>query len=114
MNKHIKWILKQYKAQIWFVLIMVVFTLVSSAVSIAYPIAFQRMIDLLRDVLANPDKYPAPMIEVNKVLVFFLAIGVAQFFTGFYPCIRAWVNLRFERALRMIYFDFISRKDFRF
>ncbi|MCK9557469.1 MAG: ABC transporter ATP-binding protein/permease [Candidatus Cloacimonetes bacterium] len=114
MNKHIKWILKQYKAQIWFVLIMVVFTLVSSAVSIAYPIAFQRMIDLLRDVLANPDKYPAPMIEVNKVLVFFLAIGVAQFFTGFYPCIRAWVNLRFEHALRMLYFDFISRKDFRF
>jgi ATP-binding cassette subfamily B protein len=93
---------------------MVVFTLVSSAVSIAYPIAFQRMIDLLRDVLANPDKYPAPMIEVNKVLVFFLAIGVAQFFTGFYPCIRAWVNLRFEHALRMLYFDFISRKDFRF
>ncbi|MDD4148237.1 MAG: ABC transporter ATP-binding protein, partial [Candidatus Cloacimonetes bacterium] len=59
-------------------------------------------------------KYPAPMIEVNKVLVFFLAIGVAQFFTGFYPCIRAWVNLRFEHALRMLYFDFISRKDFRF
>ncbi|MEJ1731102.1 hypothetical protein SMA90_32755, partial [Escherichia coli] len=74
MNKHIRWILKQYKAQIWFVLIMIVFTLLSSAVSIAYPYAFKRMIDLLRDILADPSRYPAPMVEVNKVLMFFLAI----------------------------------------
>ncbi len=114
MNKHIKWILKQYKAQIWFVLIMIVFTLLSSAVSIAYPYAFKRMIDLLRDILADPSRYPAPMVEVNKVLMFFLAIGAAQFFTGFYPCIRAWVNLRFEHSLRMLYFGFVSHKDFRF
>ena len=46
MNKHIKWILDQYKAQKWFVLIMVLFTLASSAVQIAYPYAFKRMIDL--------------------------------------------------------------------
>lgn len=114
MNKHIKWILTQYKAQIWFVLIMVVFTLISSAVSIAYPYAFKRMIDLLRDILADPASFPEPMLEVNKVLMLFLAIGAAQFVTGFYPCIRAWVNLRFEHTLRMLYFSFITKKDFRF
>lgn len=114
MNKHIKWILLQYKTQIWFVIIMVIFTLISSAVSIAYPYAFKRMIDLLKDILAQPELYPDPMNEVNKVLWLFLAIGGAQFVTGFYPCIRAWVNLRFEHALRMLYFSHISRKDFRF
>jgi len=114
MNKHIKWIFVQYKAQLIFVLIMVLFTLASSAVSIAYPYAFKRMIDLLRDILQNPDAYPSPMEEVNKVIWLFLAIGAAQFLTGFYPCIRALVNLRFEHALRMLYFKFIAKKDFRF
>lgn len=114
MNKHLSWILKQYKSHIWFVVIMVIFTLASSAVQIAYPYAFKRMIDLLRDILANQDKYPDPMQEVNQVLLFFLAIGGAQFLTGFYPCIRAWVNLRFEHALRMLYFEHISKKDYRF
>jgi ATP-binding cassette subfamily B protein len=114
MNKHIKWILHQYKKQIWFVIIMVLFTLASSAVQIAYPYAFKRMIDLLKEILAKPDLYPDPMTEVNKVLWLFMAIGGAQFITGFYPCIRAWVNLRFEHALRMLYFSFICRKDYRF
>jgi ATP-binding cassette, subfamily B, multidrug efflux pump len=114
MNKHIKWIFVQYKAQIWFVLIMVLFTLASSAVSIAYPYAFKRMIDLLRDILQNPDMYPTPMQDVNKVIWLFLAIGAAQFVTGFYPCVRAVVNLRFEHSLRMLYFKHISGKDFRF
>lgn len=114
MNKHIKWIFTQYKANIWFVLIMVLFTLASSAVSIAYPYAFKRMIDLLRDILQNPDRFPTPMLEVNKVIWLFLVIGVAQFITGFYPCVRAVVNLRFEHSLRMLYFKYISGKDFRF
>ncbi|HPI25205.1 MAG TPA: ABC transporter ATP-binding protein [Candidatus Cloacimonadota bacterium] len=114
MNKHLKWVFTQYKASIWFVLIMVLFTLASSAVSIAYPYAFKRMIDLLRDILQNPASYPQPMNDVNSVIWLFLAIGAAQFLTGFYPCVRALVNLRFEHTLRMLYFKFIAGKDFRF
>lgn len=114
MNKHIKWIFVQYKVQIWFVLIMVLFTLASSAVSIAYPYAFKRLIDLLKEILQNPELFPTPMVEINKVIWLFLAIGLAQFVTGFYPCIRAVVNLRFEHSLRMMYFKHVSGKDFRF
>ena len=114
MNKHIKWILDQYKAQKWFVLIMVLFTLASSAVQIAYPYAFKRMIDLLTDILAKPDLYPAPMVEVRRIIVLFIVIGAAQFLTGFYPCFRAWVNLRFEHSVRMHYFKHITKKDYRF
>ncbi len=114
MNKHIKWILDQYKAQKWFVLIMVLFTLASSAVQIAYPYAFKRMIDLLKDILAQPELYPTPMVEVNRIIMLFLAIGAAQFLTGFYPCFRAWVNLRFEHTIRMQYFKHITKKDYRF
>ena len=114
MNKHIKWILDQYKAHKWFVLIMVLFTLASSAVQIAYPYAFKRMIDLLGDILAKPELYPTPMVEVKRVIMLFIVIGAAQFLTGFYPCFRAWVNLRFEHTVRMQYFKQITKKDYRF
>lgn len=114
MNKHIRWIIEQYRVQWPFVVIMVVFTLISSAVSIALPYAFKRMIDLLGNILAEPELFPDPMHEVNKVLMFFIAIGLAQFVADFYPCVRAWVNLRFEHSLRMRYFKDIVTKDFRF
>jgi len=114
MNRNISWIIKQWKQQKLFIAIMVVFTLGSSAVSIAYPWAFKLMIDLLKDVIANPLKHPTPLVEVNRVIMLFLAIGVAQLITGFYPAIRGWVNIRFEHSLRVHYFKQITAKDFNF
>lgn len=114
MNRNLKWIYTQWKAQKWFVVIMVIMTLASSAVSIAYPWAFKKLLDVLKDILLNPANYPEPMIQVNRVVMLFLAIGIAQLFTGLYPGVRGWVNLRFEHSLRVMYFKFITRKDFSF
>ncbi len=114
MSKNLRWVIRQWMAQKWFVLIMVIFTLISSAVAIAYPFIFKKLIDLLHDILSNPLKYPAPMQEVNRIIYLFLAIGFAQLITGFYPSFRAVVNLRFEHSLRMLYFKFIVNKDYRF
>lgn len=120
MNKHMKWIFRQWAAQKWFIVIMVFFTLASSAVSIAYPFVFKKLIDLLKAVakpevlLANPDQYNAAMAAVNRIILLFLAIGLAQLITGVYPSFRAMVNLRFEHSLRMFYFKYICRKDYRF
>jgi len=114
MNHNVKWIIEQWKKQKLFIVIMVVFTLASSAVSIAYPWAFKLMIDLLKDIVLSPDKYPTPMKEVNRIIMLFLAIGIAQLVSGFYPAIRGWVNIRFEHSLRVFYFKHITNKDFRF
>lgn len=114
MNQHIKWIIKQWVSQKWFVLIMVAFTLVSSAVAVAYPFVFKKLIDLMADILKFPAKYPHPMNEVNRIIMLFLAIGIAQFITSFYPSFRAFMNVRFEHSLRMFYFKHILRKDYTF
>lgn len=114
INPHLAWIARQWYTQRWFILIMLFFTLGSSAVSIAYPIIFRRLIDLLREILNNPHRFPQPMQEVNKVIHVLLAIGAAQLITGFYPAFRGWVNIRFEHALRMKYFSAITDKDYRF
>lgn len=114
MNRHMAWIFTQWKAQKWFVVIMVVLTLISSAVSIAYPWAFKELLDVLKNILAAPDKYPEPMKQVNRVIMLFLAIGLAQLVSGVYPGIRGWVNMRFEHALRVMYFRHITTKDYSF
>jgi len=114
MNPHLAWIARQWYTQRWFLIIMLFFTLGSSAVSIAYPIVFRRLIDLLRDILTSPQKYPEPMGAVNRVIWMFMAIGLAQLITGFYPAFRGWVNIRFEHLLRMKYFNAITDKDFSF
>ena len=114
MNKHLKWILEQYKSQKWFVLIMVVLTLLSSVVSIAFPYVFKEMLDLLKDILQFPAKYPEPMQAVYRIIKILFAIGLAQLITGLYPGIRGWVNMRFEHSLRVFYFKHILTKDFTF
>ena len=114
MNKHVRWIVNKWMTQKWFLLIMLLFTLGSSAVAIAHPIVFGRLIDLLKGILASPDRYPEPMAEVNRIIWIMLGLGAAQFVTGFYPAVRGWVNIRFENMLRMFYFKFILGKDFRF
>lgn len=114
MSKNVKWVIRQWFAHKWFVLIMVIFTLISSAVAIAYPFVFKKLIDLLRDILSHPESYPDPMNDVQKIIHLFLAIGFAQLITGFYPSVRALVNLRFEHSLRLFYFKQVLNKDYRF
>lgn len=120
MSKNLKWVFRQWAAQKWFILIMVVFTLVSSAVSIAFPFIFKKLIDLLRSLPApeimrnSPAEYQAAMQGIDRIVMLFLAVGLAQLLTGVYPSFRALVNLRFEHSLRVKYFKKITTKDYRF
>jgi len=85
MNKHLKWILEQYKSQKWFVLIMVVLTLLSSVVSIAFPYVFKEMLDLLKDILQFPAKYPEPMQAVYRIIKFCLPSVWLNLLQAFIP-----------------------------
>ena len=54
INPHLAWIARQWYTQRWFVLIMLFFTLGSSAVSVAYPMIAGRLIGVLRRLLNSP------------------------------------------------------------
>jgi len=114
MNRHIRWIVKTWYPMRWYLILMIVFTLATSAVSIAFPIVFRKLIDLLRNLLQNPIGFDASMQAVNRVIMLFLAIGAAQLLTGLYPAFRGWLNMRFEHRLRVKYFTHITDKDFSF
>ena len=113
MDPHVAWILRQWHTQRWFLVIMIIFTLGSSVVSIAFPIIYRRLIDTIKDILSSPD-YPQPMQAINNLIYMFLALGLAQLITDLYPAFRGWVNIRFEHFLRMKYFKTITDKDYSF
>ncbi|HQH49945.1 MAG TPA: ABC transporter ATP-binding protein [Candidatus Cloacimonadota bacterium] len=112
--KHIRWITRVWMTQKWFLLVMLLFTLGSSAVAIANPLLFRKLIDTLKDILSASQVPSDAMQRVNRVVWLFVALGFAQFITGFYPAVRGWVNIRFENYLRMFYFKYIAGKDYRF
>ncbi len=113
INPNVAWVIRQWYTQRWFLLIMVFFTLGNSAVSVAFPMLYRRLIDTLKDILSDPN-YPQPMAAINNIIYTFLALGVAQIVNGFYPAFRGWLNIRFENYLRMKYFTAIAGKDYRF
>ena len=114
MNKHIRWILQEWKQMRRMIIIMVVLTLITALVSIAYPYMFKIIIDKLKDITTHRADYPEPMKEVYRILWLLGAIGVGQLIAGIYPAFRAWINYRFEYNLRTRYFRYISEKDAKF
>ncbi len=114
MNEHIRWIGKRWWSNRYYIFLLLLMTLVSSAVAIGYPFLFKKLIDVLNAILLHPDKYPSPMKEVYKICWFFLWVGVAQFISAFYPAMRAYMNQYFEHHLRMEFFTYCTKKDYKF
>lgn len=54
IDPHIAWIARQWYTQRWFLILMILFTLGNSAVSVAFPMLFRRLIDTLKDILPIP------------------------------------------------------------
>ena len=113
-NNKLVWMLEQWEKLHWLLPFMLLFTLISNAAAIAYPLVFRKLMDLLANILSNPSGYPQPMQQVNRLLLLFLAIGGGQLVAGFYPLLRGSINNLFEHRLRMKYFQHLEHKDYAF
>jgi ATP-binding cassette subfamily B protein len=113
-NARLKWILAQWERLHWLIPLLLLFTIISNAATIAYPLLFRKLMDLLSGILAKPGEHPDPMQQVNRLLWLFLAIGLGQFVAGFYPLVRGVINNLFEHRLRMRYFKDLQEKDYAF
>jgi ATP-binding cassette subfamily B protein len=107
------WIWSYWRPHRGFLGFLFVFTLVSSAVTIAYPMVFKLVLDHLATAAKETGgKIPEP--AVHRVLLFLGAIAVGRFVAGFYPSFRAWMNLKIDVDVREAVFRRILHKDFRF
>lgn len=114
INPNIKWIWNLWSNNKKFLLLLFFMTVLSTAVAVAHPYVFKILLDSLKDILKNPDEFPTPQKEINRVIWILLVIGLTKFVAAFYPGLRAFMNYRFEYTLRKRYFDRILEKDYKF
>lgn len=114
MNKHIKWVINEWKQYKMLVVVMVVLTIFTSLISSIYPYLFKVLIDKIAFIQENKSQFPEPMQEIYRFIWILLGIGCVRMITSLYPAVRAWINNKFEHSLRMRYFEDITEKDYKF
>ncbi|MCL2063226.1 MAG: ABC transporter ATP-binding protein/permease [Candidatus Cloacimonetes bacterium] len=110
---HIKWIISEWRPYKYFTIVLLLLTILSSGVAVAYPILLKELIDNLKMVLVDSD-VENPMNPVYKVSFMLLMLGIVRLIVALYPSFRAYMNLLFEFLLRKRYFKNILEKDYSF
>ncbi|HOX93035.1 MAG TPA: ABC transporter ATP-binding protein, partial [Spirochaetales bacterium] len=112
-TKHLRWIQKIYAERGWLILFLLVLTLLSSAVAVTYPYLSMKLLDTIQGLLEKPG-IGDPMTEVNRLLMVFVAVGIAGLVASLFPGIRGMTNSVFEHLIRMKYFKKVMGKDHAF
>jgi len=111
--KHIRWIWRfwlPHRAWLWLLLVL---TLISSGVALAFPLVFKYVIDYLQNSLKEAHPEFASSIAWKAVVVIAL-IGVARTAAYFYPGFRAMLNAKLGMDVREFYFSTILEKGHKF
>jgi ATP-binding cassette subfamily B protein len=109
LRKYIRWILRFWKPHRLHIAVLVVFTLVSSAVALAFPLVFRYLLDNVHQVLGTPHS-----ADFTNVLLILAALALARFVAGLYPGARAWLNSKIGLSVRDEVFESVMDKDHRF
>jgi len=110
-RQHIAWLSAYWKPHRRFLIFLFLFTLVSSAVAIAYPLVFRQVID---GIYKSLDKAHPDSRLLNRLLGILALIAAGRFIAGFYPSFRAWMNLKLEKDVRGRVFGSLLEKDYSF
>ncbi|MBD3161019.1 MAG: ATP-binding cassette domain-containing protein [Candidatus Eisenbacteria bacterium] len=110
-RQHLAWLAAYWKPHRRFLVFLLAFTLVSSAVAIAYPLVLGRVVD---DVLRAFRETEGRSVSLDGPLLILGLIALGRFVAGFYPAFRAWMNLNLEKGIRERVFDSLLEKDFTF
>lgn len=107
---HIRWIAEIWSQRKALVALLFFLTLLSSAVAVVFPYLSKLLIDSIQRSLERPGP-GNPMDEVNRLLMVFVAVGLAGFVASLFPGIRGMTNSVFEHLIRGKYFKKILAKD---
>ncbi len=113
-TSHLSWILKIWRERIWLIALLLVLTLLSSAVAVLYPYIAKLILDSLQSTLAKGTGGSQAMGEIARLTLILLAVGAGGFVSDLFPGIRAATNTIFDYLLRKRYFEAVLSKDYRF
>src|SRR5512136_1763625 len=105
----LRWLWRYWQPHRRVLVFLVFFTLVSTAVTVAYPLVVGRVLDRLKVVLSGTGAAGS----IAQILLILGGILVGRFIAGWYPATRAMMNLRLEMGVREDAFGQLMRKDHR-
>jgi len=106
---YLKWIFNYWKPVRRYMVFLILFTLVSSAVALGFPLVFRYLLDNVQIIMGTPDSE-----GFNKIILVLGGLAVARFIAGLYPCARGIINSAIGILVRDDVFRAIMRKDWRF
>jgi ATP-binding cassette, subfamily B, multidrug efflux pump len=109
-RSYLRWIVQFWKPHKVHLVILVVFTLVSSAVALTFPLVFRYLLDHLQEVLGGTDGGAS----FTNLMLVLAALTLARFVAGLYPGARAWLNSKIGLDVRDKVFASILKKDHSF
>lgn len=109
-RSYIKWIVGFWKPHKKHLGVLVIFTLVSSAVALSFPLVFRYLLDNVQEVLGGTSDGS----EFHRIIMILVVLAFARFIAGLYPGARAWLNSKIGLDIRDKVFSNIMKKDFRF
>ncbi len=111
--KHLRWIWGFWRPHRKWMLLLLLFTLLSSAVTIGYPLVFKYLLDALNKALSlgNPEMAGT---TTWKLVALIAVIGLARSLSNLYPGTRAMLNAKLEMDVRQHYFSHILEKGYKF
>ncbi len=107
---HVAWIRAVWSEHKGLVALLFFLTLLSSAVAVLYPYLSKLLLDTIQGLLETPGPGD-PMDEVDRLLLVFLAVGLAGLVASIFPGIRGMTNSVFEHVIRSKYFRKVLAKD---
>jgi ATP-binding cassette subfamily B protein len=109
-REHVSWIWRYWSPHKYLLVFLAAFTLVSTAVAVAYPLVFRWVIDRVTGILESAEG----SADIRNVMLILSAILVGHFVARLYPATRALVNAKLERDIRDDVFGRLMEKDYHF
>lgn len=102
LRSKISWILEVWRPLRHWAAVLCLFTLVSTATTVAYPYLVGAVIDAVKEALVAKDSAASRAWTLLGALV---AVGIGRFIATYYPAYRAHVNHRIEVQVRETLFQ---------
>jgi len=109
LTEHVRWIWRYWRPHKSILFFLAFFTLVSTAVTVAYPLVFRWVIDQVAGMFEGGEAQ-----SIATVMLILAGILVGRFVSRLYPATRAMVNARLERDVRDDVFGELMKKDYHF
>ncbi|MBD3348851.1 MAG: ATP-binding cassette domain-containing protein, partial [Candidatus Eisenbacteria bacterium] len=109
-RERILWLWNYWRPHKLILILMALFTLVSTAVAVAYPLVLRAVIDRVSGMFEEGTAAEG----IGTVMLILAAILVGRFVSRLYPATRAMVNARLERDIRDDVFGELMKKDYHF